>query len=83
LVNGELKPFFSPKTKVVDYQFAIYDRWGSIVFSSKDPAEGWKGDKNGAQCSQGVYVWRLKVRYQAAKQQEKTSQQAGEVLLLR
>jgi PKD repeat protein len=83
LVNGEFKPFFSTQTQVLDYQFAIYDRWGGIVFSTKNPEQGWKGENKGVQCGQGVYVWRLNVRYQTAKNEEQTKQQVGEVLLLR
>ncbi len=83
LVNGEFKPFFSTQTQVLDYQFAIYDRWGGIVFSTKNPEQGWKGENKGVQCGQGVYVWRLNVRYQTAKKEAQTKQQVGEVLLLR
>jgi gliding motility-associated-like protein len=83
LVNGTFKLFFSPQAQILAYEFLIYDRWGAIVYRSKNLDEAWNGAKNGTPCSQGVYVWRLNVRYQTAPKQEKTSHQAGEVLLLR
>lgn len=39
------------------FHMRIFDRWGALVYESKNAAEGWNGKKNGAELAQGVYVW--------------------------
>ena len=46
--NDDIKPELNGAEA---YQINIYDRWGKLVFSSRDPNEAWDG--NGA--SEGVY----------------------------
>lgn len=41
------------------FRLEVYDRWGSLVFTSDDPEKGWDGRTQGRQPLQGVYVWRL------------------------
>ena len=42
-----------------NYRMAIYNRWGSKLFESMDPAEGWNGRVNGKRAGIGVYVYVL------------------------
>ncbi len=48
------------------YEFLIFNRWGELIFESKDPLKKW----NGASADEGyfgqnaVYVWVLKVQQQ-------------------
>ncbi|MBL8000543.1 MAG: gliding motility-associated C-terminal domain-containing protein [Flavobacteriales bacterium] len=44
-----------------DHELLIFDRWGQLVFESKEPTKGWDGrHMNGGDIlPQGVYVWRL------------------------
>jgi gliding motility-associated-like protein len=44
------------------YLFQIYNRWGEIVFETKDPNEGWDGRKKGKMCPSGVYVYKINAR---------------------
>ncbi|MBV6405441.1 MAG: hypothetical protein GFGODING_02214 [Flavobacteriales bacterium] len=46
-----------------EFQLLIFDRWGEVVFSSTDPAEGWNGTvgNGGGPVVTGVYPWRLRV----------------------
>lgn len=39
--------------------FRIYNRWGQIVFSSSNPADGWDGKYHNAEAKSGVYVYVL------------------------
>ena len=55
----EFKPagnFFSIK----DYQLLIFDRWGKMVFESRDWNEGWNGRINGDPAPAGVYAYKVK-----------------------
>jgi gliding motility-associated-like protein len=46
----------APGLKQLDY-FRIYNRWGQVVFESKDLLKGWDGRINGQLPETGVYVW--------------------------
>ena len=37
--------------------FKIYNRWGNLVFDSKDPNKGWDGRFNGKLQPQDTYIW--------------------------
>lgn len=37
--------------------FRIYDRWGTLIFSTTDPAIGWDGRIKGAAQPTATYVW--------------------------
>jgi len=42
------------------YLFSIYNRWGQLVFESRQPSEAWDGKLNGSYVEQGVYVYILR-----------------------
>lgn len=43
--------------KAVDFQLLVYNRWGQVVFQSRNWKEGWDGRINGIEQPTGVYVW--------------------------
>jgi gliding motility-associated-like protein len=54
--NDNIKPVltFIP----AKYVFQVFDRWGSRIFETKDPDEGWNGSINGkGKASEGVYIY--------------------------
>ncbi|MCL2132679.1 MAG: gliding motility-associated C-terminal domain-containing protein, partial [Lentimicrobiaceae bacterium] len=56
---------FKPVNSYVDaeeYVFSIYDRWGSLIFTTNDIREGWDGSTNGRPAAAGVYAYRLTYR---------------------
>lgn len=40
--------------------WAIYDRWGNLLFETIDQSRGWDGTKNGHPMENGTYVYYLK-----------------------
>jgi len=44
---------------VKKYQLDIFDRWGNMVFSTKDENQGWDGTVNGDFVPTGAYVYHL------------------------
>ena len=47
-----------------NYEFHIYNRWGELLFETKDPFEKWQGDsktKSGTIVPLGVYSWIIRV----------------------
>jgi gliding motility-associated-like protein len=45
------------------YEIWIFDRWGNVVYHSKDINEGWDGSAQGKSglCQEDVYIWKLQV----------------------
>jgi gliding motility-associated-like protein len=60
--NGDgINDVFQPIGNVIDlesYDLAIYDRWGQLIFQTKDPWTGWDGTAGGSIMPNGVYVFR-------------------------
>lgn len=63
------------------YLFCIYDRWGAVVFKTKDTTEVWDGKVNGQPVSDGVYYWTL--NYACASDPQKRKFQQGSITLIR
>jgi gliding motility-associated-like protein len=42
----------------------IYDRWGILIFESRDPSEGWMGNINGGNhfAQNDVYQWQIELK---------------------
>jgi gliding motility-associated-like protein len=60
--NGDgLNDNFGPHNavKADNYQFRIYNRWGQLIFESKDWKKRWDGKLNGIIQGTGTYVWML------------------------
>lgn len=43
---------------LAEFHVDIYDRWGELIFSSNDIYEGWPGTYKGADCPEGVFVYK-------------------------
>jgi len=45
--------------KADNLEFRVYNRWGQLVFETKDWTKKWDGGINGSPQPAGVYVWML------------------------
>ncbi|WP_300663223.1 PKD domain-containing protein [Fluviicola sp.] len=61
-MNGIFIPIFSSGLDSSDFNLQIFNRWGEIVFESKDPQIGWDGTYNGSPSPEGIYTWRIEFR---------------------
>lgn len=48
--------------KVDEVYFAVYNRWGEMVFETTDKTKGWDGIYKGRPADVGVFGWYLKVK---------------------
>ncbi len=55
--NDYLYPLNAYKAK--DLEFRVYNRWGQLVFETKDWTRKWDGTINGVAQASGVYAWYL------------------------
>ncbi len=62
-----------------DYSVQVFDRWGEIVFSTKDPLIRWDGTFHGKALPSGVYAYRVEYRLPYQKNREV----AGSITLVR
>ena len=62
--NQVFKPIFTYGIDVNNYLFEVFDRWGELIFESKNPAIGWDGTygPNGNQCQNGTYIYRITIK---------------------
>lgn len=44
-----------------DYYMSIYDRWGGMVYETRNLNDGWNGMKNGKPARQGVYAYYIRL----------------------
>jgi len=56
--NDFIKPIISA---VQDYTWQVFDRWGVMVFSSKNENESWDGKLQNQALSDGTYIYLLNV----------------------
>ncbi|CAN5240713.1 hypothetical protein BH09BAC5_BH09BAC5_11440 [soil metagenome] len=81
--NGHNEIFIPEFTNIIsdNYQFLIFDRWGHLVFETKDINEGWNGrwKNNGSMVEMGVYVYRINY----TDNMNKTYKLIGHVSLIR
>lgn len=59
--NSGLNDNFKPVGVVYPqkYLFQIFDRWGSEIFRTNEPIEGWDGTYNLSDMPEGVYMYRI------------------------
>ncbi len=65
-VNDHFVPVFSPYgLDVKSFEMEIFDRWGHLVYSGKDPVKGWNGtphNKGDKIVQEGVYVYQIRYK---------------------
>ena len=49
---------------VQEYHLMIFNRWGQLMFETKNQSQGWDGYFNGRLCQQDVYVYRITAKYE-------------------
>ncbi|MEM6964881.1 MAG: T9SS type B sorting domain-containing protein [Bacteroidota bacterium] len=47
--------------ETVDYQLNIFNRWGELIFETKDKDQGWNGKYKGTVQPMGAYVFHVKI----------------------
>jgi gliding motility-associated-like protein len=42
-----------------NFQLVLYNRWGELIWESKDARQSWDGTYNGRIVSNGTYIWKI------------------------
>ncbi|TXI78113.1 MAG: T9SS type B sorting domain-containing protein [Flavobacteriales bacterium] len=64
---------------LVEVEFAVYDRWGTRLFTTGNVGDGWDGTVNGARSASGVYAYTLVARAEDGTRIERS----GNITLVR
>jgi gliding motility-associated-like protein len=59
--NNVFFPFFYSGYDPYNYELAIFDRWGELIFLSNNVLEGWDGSygDKGKLAQDGTYIWKI------------------------
>ncbi len=80
--NGDgINDVFKPTVygNVANYTLTIYNRWGQMIFKSRDPGKGWDGTMSGVPQPDNTYVWNCLFQLLGNKPDHKS----GTVILIR
>lgn len=75
-INDVFHPVF--KGTVVKYQLLIYNRWGELVFETKNTNIGWDGYYKDRLCNSGMYLYKLT----ATLSDGKNINEIGDIMLI-
>lgn len=82
LLNDTFKPVLG-NILPVSYLFQVYNRWGNLVFETKDPSLGWDGTIAGQPAERGVYSYKVEFSAPEFVSSNLESPVIGQVVLLR
>lgn len=71
--------FYAKIQGAIKYELNIFNKWGELLFVSKDVNIGWDGYYKGELCQQDAYVWKIKAEFVDGTSYTKV----GDLLLLR
>lgn len=54
--------FFPVYTSISEAEFLIFNRWGQLIFQSKDLNAKWDGTYKGVDCPVDVYIYKVKTK---------------------
>lgn len=64
---------------VSDFHMMVFNRWGQLLFETKNPEQGWDGYFQGRLCQQDVYVYKIIAKYSDGQ----TVTRVGDIHLMR
>jgi len=61
--NEVFQPVFTSGFDEANFELSIFNRWGELVFSSKNATEGWNGKYENEPVPDGTYVWNIRFKH--------------------
>jgi gliding motility-associated-like protein len=77
--DGKNDTFFPLMRGVVEFQMTVFNRWGELLFETRDAEDGWNGYYKGKLCQQDVYVYKIVAKYENGD----TITKVGDIHLIR
>ena len=77
--DGKNDIFLPVMRGVTQFEMLVFDRWGELLFESRDPQVGWDGYYQGKLCAQDVYMYKVIAQYDNGQRVVRT----GDINLIR
>ncbi|MCX2573838.1 PKD domain-containing protein [Pedobacter sandarakinus] len=66
--KNEIKTFKAKGRGIKEWKMSIFNKWGQLLWETTKlddgaPLEGWDGTYNGQEQPQGVYYWKIEVKF--------------------
>ena len=81
--DGNNETFIPILNNIVDYELRIFNRWGDMIFLSRNVNKGWNGIYMGSECQVDVYVYKISYKYLSKFGSNRTDNIIGRVSLIR
>lgn len=75
--NDFFKPFISGNIK--HFELFIYNRWGQVVFHTRDATKGWDGKYLGKEQDNNIFIWQCAYQFEG----EPVRRKKGTVVLIK
>jgi gliding motility-associated-like protein len=62
LFNETFRPVFTAGFDIYQYSFVVFNRWGEVLFESKNSKIGWDGTYGGQPVPQGTYIYQIQFK---------------------
>lgn len=72
-----------PGVDVKSVDFRIVNRFGEVVFETKDPKQGWDGNLRGQPSEVGTYMYHIKVKFENPQGSRSEKMFKGDLTLVR
>ncbi len=59
--NPEFRPLLTFTENIASYNLQVYDRWGSRIFETSNPNQGWDGKHGATDLPQGAYTFFIRL----------------------
>ncbi|MDP5011925.1 MAG: PKD domain-containing protein, partial [Crocinitomicaceae bacterium] len=60
--NNTFQPVFTSGFDPYNFNMLIDNRWGEIIFETRDASIGWDGTYNGDYAQDGIYTWKIEFK---------------------
>lgn len=60
--NNTFQPVFTSGFDPQNFTMFIYNRWGQIIFETRNAEIGWDGTYQGKMVQEGIYTWTMEVK---------------------
>lgn len=77
--DGQNDILYVRGNELSELYFAVYDRWGELMFETTDITKGWNGIYKGKKCDPAVFAWYLRAKCYSGSELKKQ----GNVTLIR
>lgn len=68
--NQSFQPVFTSGFDPYDFDMLIFNRWGEVIFETRDAAIGWDGTYSGEVVKEGTYTWKIEFKTTATDERK-------------